>query len=144
MSPILAWAIVCAFCLVAEFVTVGDFISIWFAFGALTTCIVSIFGISFSWQISIFVIISALSILLLRPVCVKALSKSQGKTNLDTIIDSKIKLIEPILTDKMGTTKIDGIVWSCISFDDSEIASGTICIILEIKGNKLVVKPIYN
>ena len=143
MSSVVIWAIICAGCLIFEFITVGDFVSIWLSLGALVTAIVSIFVEDITVHIVIFLAFSALSMILLRPICMKVLKKSGGKTNLDAIMDQSVRIIEPILSDRMGTAKLEGVVWNCITENGEEVASGTICKIVEIQGNKLVVKPTY-
>ncbi|MBQ7306990.1 MAG: NfeD family protein [Clostridia bacterium] len=143
MSPIIIWTVVCVACLVFEFVTAGEFVTIWFALGAVVTVICSCFNANFTVRIIVFLSVSLASLIIIRPICMKALKKSEGNTNLDTIKGQKVRIIEPVLEDKMGTAKINDIVWNCVSENDEEIASGTVCTIVEIKGNKLVVKPNY-
>lgn len=143
MPSIIFWTIICAGCLIFEFITVGDLVSIWFSLGALITGIVSLFVDNITVHVAIFVCFSAISMLLLRPICLKALKRTGGKTNLEAIMDKTVKIIEPILSDKMGTAKLEGVIWNCVTSDGEEVASGTICKVVEIQGNKLIVKPTY-
>lgn len=143
MSSIIFWTIICAACLIFEFITVGDLVTIWFSLGALVTGIASLFIESVTVHVVIFVVFSALGMILLRPICIKALKKSGAKTNLEAIVDQTVKIIEPILSDKMGTAKLEGVIWNCITENGEEVASGTICKVIEIQGNKLIVKPTY-
>lgn len=141
MSPIIIWTILFALFLFLEFLVPGDFITIWFAFGAIVSCILAAFKVDMTIRIISFLAISGISLILFRPICLKLIKKNAVKTPLNTMVGMKIKIIEPILEDKMGTTKIDGVIFSCMTSDDSEVASGTYCTVIEVNGNKLVVKP---
>lgn len=143
MSPVITWTIVCVICFIMEFITAGEMVTVWFALGALVTCVLSGLGLDLTWQIIIFLSVSAISMILVRPICIKALKNSEGKTDLDNIKNAKVKIIEPVLQDKMGTVKLNGIVWNCVSVDNQEIASGTNCEVVKIQGNTLIVKAIY-
>ena len=86
---IIAWAIITVVCLIIEFVTAGEFISIWFAFGALIATIISAFSFStFTIEAIVFISAGLLTLLFVRPVCVKLLKNNDHKTNLDSIIDT--------------------------------------------------------
>ena len=141
MSPVIIWTILFAVFLFLEFLTPGDLITIWFSAGALVTCILAACGVNFTVRIICFLSVAFISMLLFRPLCIKFIKKNVGKQNLNTMVNLKVKTIEPVFEDKMGTVKIDGVVWSCTSEDGKEIASGTNCIVVEVRGNKLIIKP---
>ena len=64
------------------------------------------------------------------------------KTNTSAFIGKEYILLEEITILNRGTVKIDGVLWSCISANlDENIPAGTVVIVQEIKGNKLIVKP---
>ena len=94
--------------------------------------------------IVVILIISFVWLLILRKVILKLLFRNKDdKTNKDAIIGKQLFVEEEITEQKMGTVKIDGVVWSCVSSDPKkEIKSGAIVIIKEIKGNKFVVEEI--
>lgn len=141
MPNIIIWAIICVACLIFEFITIGDFITIWFSLGAFVACILCNFYQNVTVQIIVFVVISCLALILLRPICLKSIKNSEGNTNLDLIKKSKVKIINPISSDKMGTAKLEGVLWNCVAESDTTIESGTLCDVVRIDGNKLVVKP---
>ena len=143
MSPVIIWTIICVSCLIFEFVTIGEIVTIWFALGSFITCIAAALGANFTTRIIIFLSVSFISLLVVRPICVKALKKSKGDSSLNTSVGQTVRIIEPVLEDKMGTAKINSVTWNCISVNGEEIASGTVCVVVEVKGNKLVVKPNY-
>ena len=77
----------------------------------------------------------------LRPIVKKVLDKnSEGKTNLDNIIGQKVRMLSTADFDKLGSAKINDVVWNIKSADDSVLNEGDIVEIVEISGNKLIAK----
>ena len=117
-----------------------EVVSIWFTFGAIIPFILEVIGVNLEWQLVTFVIISALLIAFLRKITKKFLLRnSEGKTNLETIIGKKYKLIEPITEGLNGAIKINGVVWTAITDDDSTINIGEM---VEYNGYKICVNCI--
>lgn len=118
-----------------------DLVSIWFAFGALVALIIS-FTVAPWWvEIIIFSVVSAATLLLLRPLAHKWMRNNLVKTNVDEIINSK-----GIMTAKYdflhhGEVKINGVIWTAISQNDKDVLNvGDIVSVVGISGNKLIVK----
>ena len=84
MKPII-WLIILVLFGIGEAVTVG-LTSIWFALGALGALIVSQLGLGFWPQIITFIVLSALSMLLVRPFAKKFLRPGYSPTNADRVI----------------------------------------------------------
>lgn len=133
------WLGVVAAAMILEFITM-DLVSIWFAIGALVAMILAACGVGYEIQIVVAIIISIACILGLRKVTLKFLNKNKDKTNMDLIIGVKTKLLTSITKDEMGSIKHNGITYSAITEDDSEINEGEYVIIKEIKGNKMIVE----
>ena len=70
---------------VGEAVTVG-LTSIWFALGSLGALIVSSLGFGFWPQFITFVVLSAISMALLRPIAQKLLKPNYSATNADRVL----------------------------------------------------------
>ena len=66
----LIWIIVSILCLILE-LSSGDFFILCFAIGAAVAALLAGCGLSLTWQIIIFAVVSALSLLLVRPALVK-------------------------------------------------------------------------
>ena len=137
------WLGIIVMSLIIEFVSIS-MTSLWFAIGGLVSLVLASVGVGVIWQIVVFAIISFVCLLSLRKVALKFLYRNKDdKTNKDAIIGRELFVNEEITEQKMGTVKIDGVVWSCISSDPKkEIKSGAKVIIKEIKGNKFVVEEI--
>lgn len=123
-----------------------DLISIWFSAGALVSMILAIIDattkLEINWvaQVLVFVIVSLILILSLRPVTKKYLKRIDVKTNIDTIVGKHGIVVDAIESGERGTVKVDGVIWTAISNDD--VLSDEKVEILAIEGNKLIVKAI--
>lgn len=123
-----------------------DLISIWFSAGALVSMILAIIDattkLEIDWvvQVLVFVIVSLILILSLRPVTKKYLKRIDVKTNIDTIVGKHGIVVDAIESGERGTVKVDGVIWTAISNDD--VLSDEKVEILAIEGNKLIVKAI--
>lgn len=134
------WVAVIAVSLLLEFVTM-DVTSIWFSVGGLIALILSAVTISFEIQLIVFIVVSALLLLTLRSWARnKLLNSSDGKTNLDLMKEETFKLLTPITKDQKGTVKYNDVVWNAITASGEELEAGTNVVVVEVKGNKLIVK----
>ena len=80
------WLAVIAIFIIIEIITL-DLVSVWFAFGAVVPFILSaIEGVGIEWQIAIFVVVSALLIIIVRKYAQKLLFKNMNtKTNVEEL-----------------------------------------------------------
>lgn len=135
------WLAVIVVTAVVEMLTM-EVVSIWFTFGAIIPFILSATNaVGWEIQIIVFVVVSAVLILSLRKITKKFLLRnSNEKTNLDSIIGKKYRLIDRTDFENNGTVKVNGVVWSVLSDNGEAIESGEIVQIVKIDGNKLIVK----
>ena len=68
------------------------------------------------------------------------LKNNNAKIGTGLIIGSTQRLLTPITKDDLGTIKINGVTWSVTTQDGSPLPADTMVEIVEIKGNKLIVK----
>ena len=94
----LIWVIISILCLILE-LTSGDFFILCFAIGAAVGAIVAGCGLSLTWQIIMFAVVSALSLLLVRPALLKKLHKPHRErlSNADAMIGQEGRVSEPII-----------------------------------------------
>lgn len=131
------WLIVFLVLLFIEIVTV-NLVSIWFAIGALVSFIISIFIDNITIELTAFVAVSVLTLLLTKGLVNKIKNKNIEKTNLDRVI-GKIGIVTMTITKlEPGEVKVDGKKWSAIS--NKKINVGSKVEILSIDGVKLLVK----
>jgi nodulation efficiency protein D len=121
----LAWLLVSLLCLVLE-LTNGDFFIMCFAIGGVAAAIVSAFSDSFTLQVIVFAVVSALSIFFVRPFALKYLHKNKDNrvSNADAIIGRTGKVTEPIAANGHGRVKVDGDSWKAVATDNLAIEEG--------------------
>lgn len=143
MDWVWIWLGVLAVALILEFITM-ELVSAWFALGAFVALILAACEVSLEVQWIVFGLVSIISILLLRKISLKYLFKNSDKQVLNTemTIGKDYELLSDITKNEKGTIRVNDVVWSAVSEDGSEIKAGTRVKVVELKGNKYVVKPI--
>lgn len=116
--------------------------TIWFAAGALIAMVAAIIGLSFTWQILIFLIGSFVIIYFTRPLAVKHLKVGTAKTNIHSLIGEIGIVIEDIRPLETGVVKVAGQVWTAKSNSKTIIERNTRIRILQIEGVKLIVEKL--
>lgn len=137
------WLIVAGICLVIEAFTAG-FLIFWFSIGALITMLVSFFTNDLFVQTAVFILSSAALIFTTKPFVKKFVHNNNSiKTNVSSLI-GKIGIVTKDIDSikACGQVKVNGEVWSAIGHNDTNIPQNTEVEIKEIKGVKLIVKPI--
>lgn len=121
-----------------------ELVSIWFSIASVFCIIFSFIpGLPFYGEIIIFICISALCLILLRPVANKALKRKTSKSNIDEIIGKKGTVIKQISSLNKGEVKINDTIWTSLPYNENiTIKEGEIVEVVAISGNKLFVKPI--
>lgn len=125
--------------LILEASTVGV-VSIWFAAGSLCAMIASICGAQLWLQIALFGVVSLALLAALRPLTKKCLKPKLVKTNVDAVIGSIGRVIEPIHNDlSQGRVKIANLEWSARSSSGEPIDTDTMIQVDRIEGVKVYV-----
>ncbi len=133
------WIAVIAAAVIVEALS-AQLLSIWFALGGLAAFITSFFTESIAIQISVFAVVSAVSLALIFPFVRKSLKKAHVSTNADRYIGKMAVVTEDISNiDAKGQVKVDNQIWSARSDDGKKLAAGTQVKVLRIEGVKLIV-----
>ena len=120
-----------------------DMTSIWITCGGIVALIIYAFVPDILLaQIIPFIVISALLIIFIRPIVKKTIDKKTVKTNTSSLVGSVHSLLTDIKADKLGTIKVNDVIWSVESDNGDEISAGEKVEICDIKGNKFVVKKV--
>ena len=136
------WLILAGVFLIGEVMTAG-FLIFWLSIGSLIAMIVSFFTDSIIIQTSIFVISSVILIFATKPLVKKFAKVETVLTNAKSIIGKKgIVTVDINSIKATGQVKIDGEIWSAIGEDETDIPKGAEIEVLEIKGVKVIVRPI--
>lgn len=142
ISLTLVWFILFVIFVVAEIVTAGALVSIWFCFGALAAMFAAMAGTSFTIQMVIFIAVSVVLLIFTKPFAKKLLNGRIEATNAPALIGKYGIVTEEINNiEAAGAVKIDRKIWTARSSDEREIIKeGAEVKILDIQGVKLIVK----
>ncbi|MBQ6181916.1 MAG: NfeD family protein [Ruminococcus sp.] len=138
---IIFWAAAFVTFVAAEAATV-QLVSIWFAAGALVTLIFScIFDLSLPAEMGIFILSSAIFLLITFPYLKKVRDKAHIPTNTGLDIGKTATVIEEINKDKgTGRVTLSGVDWSAEPTPDSDIIPvGSIVTVVKVDGARLTV-----
>ncbi|KNZ40668.1 NfeD family protein [Acetobacterium bakii] len=142
MNMILVWFILFIVFLIAEVITAGALVSIWFCVGSLAAMVVAYFGGNPILQVVIFLIVSIVLLLATRPLIKKYVRPKITKTNADRILQARGVVTEEINNLKgHGAIKVDGKSWTARNSEGEEIIpAGEEVIVIAIEGVKAMVK----
>lgn len=118
--------------------------TIWFAGGALAAFLAAVLGFSVNVQLVIFLVISFVLLFFTRPFAAKFINKGTIKTNADSLVGRKARVMSEINNNlASGTAVINGQEWTARAVrDDLVIPAGETVVVKEIRGVKLIVDRI--
>jgi len=120
-----------------------NLVCIWFAIGALAAVPAKLFGFGIMGQATVFVFVSAISLILTKPFVRKIKKGGIHATNADRVIGKYGIVTEEITDDKFaGKVKVSGQEWSAVTEDGSEIPKNSKILVKSISGVKLIVEHI--
>lgn len=125
----------------------SQLVSIWFVLGAFVTaiCAATFLKDYVFLQIVVFLAVSAVALLLTRPLVKRLKSFNKTKTNSDKNIGKTAIVVADIdNTKSSGLAEVDGARWSARSKNGEVIKAGTTVKVEEIQGVKLIVTPFAN
>ena len=142
INTLYIWLAVIVLCVVIEALTL-DLCAIWFAVGGVAALVAASLSLEVVTQLIIFVLFSAVLLVLMRPFCRRFLKTKKEPTNADRIIGETAYVTEQIDNIReTGAVKVLGAEWSARSRDDSIIPSGAKVKDVEIRGVKAVVEKV--
>ena len=136
------WLAALVFFAVIEAVT-SALVSVWFIGGALVSMIAALLGAPIWLQFVLFFAVSAILLLLLRPLAKKYLIPNQTATNAGSNIGKTAVVTERIDNLRgIGAVKIAGVEWSARSVSGEIMEEDTLVRVKAIEGVKVCVEPI--
>ena len=135
----LFWLILTSIFTVIEFI-IPALVTVWFAFAAAITIIISLMFDNLKVELTFFTIISILAIIFIRPFTKRLLDKNKDKFDA-SVIDTSIvikKIIDVSKEEKIYDVSYKGSIWTALSNDIFEV--GDIPTIISFKGNKIIIK----
>lgn len=138
----IGWLILFVVFAVLELISLG-LTCIWFAVGALAGCITALITDNWIIQSIVFIIVTVVVLIFLRPIAVKYINNKAEKTNVDSLIGKKAKVLEDIDNlNAKGQVSIDGMEWTARSEDGSEIKKDALVEVVAIEGVKAIGKQV--
>ena len=142
MTMTVFWLIAFIVFAVGEAITVG-LVSIWFAIGSLGGMAAAALGGGLWVQIAVFLGLSAISLLLFKPLSKKMFQNKVARTNADRVLGENALVTETVDNNlATGQVRVDGQIWSARSSHDVVIPVGTEVRVLRIEGVKVIVETI--
>ena len=134
VQAMIVWGIIFAAAVVAEIVTF-QLVTIWFAAGALGAFIAAALGAPVYVQAIIFTVLSALLLVVTRPILKNLKVRNVLPTNADGEVGKLAVVTEDIdNTGDTGRVKIGGVNWRARSSADEHIEKGTSVRVTAIEG----------
>ena len=125
---------------VAEAATVG-LTSVWFAIGSLGALVCALAGGNIWLQLGIFIVLSLVCLVALRPLAKKYLNNRVEPTNADRVIGQEARVTQDIDNIQgTGAVTIGGVTWTARSEHDTPIHAGAMVRVLRIEGVKVMVE----
>ena len=134
------WLLLALLAFVLELATPSALISIWFSVGALFAALSAYVYPNFTFELTVFMGVSALSFAYFRPIFSKVFKINKQATNADRLIGYEGRLSEEVTPEKWGALNVSGIRYSVISEDNKTLKKDTWVKVVALAGAKLVVK----
>ncbi len=126
---------------VIELTTMG-LTTIWFAIGAVAALICALCGAPIWFQVAVFIVVSVVVLVLVRPIAAAHFNNRLKKTNIDAYVGRKL-IAKTDIDNLRGTGKVDmdGSTWLALSsMDNIMIHAGEEVKVVEVRGAKLIVE----
>lgn len=142
MIPSAVWLFLLVILVAGEAITVG-LTFIWFAVGAMGGLLTAVLGGEIWLQVVVFLLLSAVTLILVRPAAAKLLTPGISHTNADRVL-SQIALVTEEIDNiaETGQVKLFGQVWTARSENGDVIPTQSRVRILRIEGVKVFVKAV--
>lgn len=135
------WLILFVFLVIVEICTL-QLVSLWFACGSLAAIAVTLLDGSVELQLVVFLGISLMLLILVKPITDKYFRKHFVRTNVDSLVGKTARVTARIHNvEGFGAAVVNGLEWTAIAREDEEIIEpGTYVTICAISGVKLIVE----
>lgn len=141
ISTAIIWLVAAIVLAVIELSTMG-LITIWFAIGAVVAMLAALIGATLWVQLFLFILVSMVVLVAVRPLAEKYLNKNVKKTNIDAVIGKKL-VAKTDIDNLKGSGKVDyeGSTWiAATESDEEKISAGEEVVVVKVQGAKLIVK----
>ncbi|MBO4652366.1 MAG: NfeD family protein [Lachnospiraceae bacterium] len=140
MSP-LYWVAILGVLIIVEICTLA-LTTIWFAGGAFAALIASLITDNLALECGLFVAVSAVLLLILRPSVVRRFNRRRAKTNVEAVAGKTVRVIEPVDNiANTGRVAVDGMEWAArSSVDGTTFDAGENAVVVRVEGVKMIIE----
>ena len=137
------WLLLALGLLIFELSTPGLFFFVAFAFGAVCAAIAAFIDFAIIVQLWVALLGGIASFVVIKIYFATHKTKNiDSKTNVDALIGQQGIVVEPIDLHQPGLIKIKSELWGAVLRDGFILQKGTLVRVIDIQGNKLVVRSI--
>jgi len=140
-NPWVAWLGVAVFFLVVELLTT-TLVSIWFVPAAVIVCLLTFVIDSTLWQIAIFVVLSAVFMVVARKIYKKHIKKPVDDVDQNEKLLGKTATVVEDANAISGRILVGDVYWRAVSENGDTIPKGEIVIIKSVNGTTLVINKL--
>jgi len=140
-TMIIIWFAIFILAALVEMMT-SDLTSIWFSIGALFSFILAVAQTWVWLQVVVFIVVSLLLIISVRPIVKNYFRTNVISTNTDRLVGKVAVCTKHIPAGERGEVKIDGKYWMAITTSEDDIEVSEKVEVLAVEGVKLVVDRI--
>lgn len=133
------WIVVAVVCFIAEMITPSFFIA-WFGVGAVVAAFLALFGMSFGWQIGMFIVVGVVLVVFTKKMSVKWFRpEKMRKTNVEAAVGSRGSVMQAIPEGGFGQVRVGTETWMAAADDGLPIPFGAVVTVVRVDGVHLVV-----
>ena len=134
----IVWLILLVAFIVAEAAT-ATLVSIWFCAGAAAALLLSAFVPNVLAQTAVFLVVSLVCLVLMRPLVRKKDAKAAVPTNADRNVGQTAEVIAAVEPARPGRARLSGVDWAARC--DVPLAEGQLAEVVAVEGPTLVLRP---
>ena len=137
------WLVAFGVLLLIEILTLG-LTTIWFAAGALAAFLMAVLSLPLVVQVVVFFAVSIVLLIFTRPIMTKHLNAKTTKTNAESLVGEKARVLIPVSNLKSeGQVMVGGMEWTARSTkDEVTFQKDEMVRIAGISGVKLIVEKL--
>ena len=134
----IVWLILLVAFIVAEAAT-ATLVSIWFCAGAAAALLLSAFVPNVLAQTAVFLVVSLVCLVLMRPLVRKKDAKAAVPTNADRNVGQTAEVIAAVEPARPGRARLSGVDWAARC--DVPLAEGQLAEVVAVEGTTLALRP---
>lgn len=135
---IVFWIVVLVATILIEFATF-NLVTVWFAVGSIAALILAAFDVDVLIQFFVFLTVSGVLLLLVRPLTKKFMKTEIVRTNLDRVVGMIGTITVAVVPNELGEVRVNGMLWKAYCPQGLTYNEGERVEIKAITGTRLVI-----